>query len=147
MALTNCPNCGACFPPDKLFCEYCGTRIVPDRYEREHKPETKNQGNKVNVTFPVIPGKMLINCARVEAFVKNVKVFEGGFKEVTSTFELSEPTNILIKISRWPDKTFKYPIEPGKNYELVLRVADSGFGFDVDFKQKIDSIKLYILCK
>ena len=142
MAITRCPNCGASFPPDKLFCEYCGTRRITEKSKKEREPETQDQGNMVNITFPVIPGKMLINCARVEAFVKNVKVFEGGFKEATSTFELSEPSTVVIKISRWPDKTFKYPIEPGKNYELVLRVADSGFGFDVDFKQKIDCIKI-----
>ncbi len=143
MAITNCPNCGARYSADKLFCEYCGTRKVSEKVvEKEHKAEPKNQGNRVNITFPVIPGKLLINCARIEAFVKNVKVYEGGFEIATSTFELSEPSTLSIKISRWPEKTFKYPIEPGKNYELVLRVADSGYGFDVDFKQKIDIIKI-----
>lgn len=145
MAVKICPNCGACIAEENKYCDYCGSYQVKEQPKK--KPEINHadytdQGNTVNIEFPVIPGKLLINCARIEAFVKNVKVYEGGFNIATATFELSEPSNVLIKISRWPDKKFQYPIEPGKNYELVLRVADSGYGFDVDFKQKIDKIKI-----
>ena len=150
MAIKICPRCGARVPLNNLYCEYCGSKQVkeePKKQEKQEKKETPkaepvDQGNRVNITFPVIPGKILINCARIEAYVKGVQVYEGGFKIQTATFELSEPAEVSINISRWPDKTFKYPIEPGKNYELVLRVADSGYGFDVDFKQKIDIIKI-----
>lgn len=142
MAITICPYCGARVPFGAKYCEYCGSIQVKEEPKKQKEAQPESNGNTVKITFPVVPGKMLINCARIEAYVKGVQIFEGGFKIQTVKFELSEPSNVSIKISRWPDKTFKYPIEPGKNYELVLRVADSGFGFDVDFKQKIDIIKV-----
>ena len=147
MAINICPYCGARVPVKSLYCEYCGSKQVKEEQKKPQKEETAaststNQGNKVRITFPVIPGKMLINCSRIEAYVKGVKIYDGGFNVATVSFELGSPADVSIKISRWPDRVFKYPIEPGKNYELVLRPASSGFGFDVDFKQKIAEIKI-----
>ena len=146
MAIKLCPNCGARINEKNLFCDYCGSMQVKEEPKKPKQPKKEeapiNQGNTVNVTFPVIPGKMLINCASIQAYVKGIQVYDGGFNIDTATFELSEPAKISIKISRWPDQVFTYPIEPGKNYELVLKPASSGWGFDVDFKQKIDKIKI-----
>ena len=137
MALTICPYCGACVPTTAKYCEYCGSKQEPPKpqpVEKHHSTSNTNGSNVVSIIFPVIPGKFLINCAKIVAFVNGVQICDGGFKEDTATFEISEPTSVLIKISRWPDQEFKYQIEPGVSYELALVIAASGIGFDVQFK-------------
>ena len=83
MALTICPYCGACVPTTAKYCEYCGSKQEPPKpqpVEKHHSTSNTNGSNVVSIIFPVIPGKFLINCAKIVAFVNGVQIYDGGFK-------------------------------------------------------------------
>ena len=120
MAIIKCPECGGNVSDKAQTCIHCGFPLIVDK--------------KVKILFPIIPTLLGVR-SRISATVNGKVVYSGGLSEETAAFEIEEPTVVDIRIQRWPDKIFRYKIEPGKRYQLVLKLARAGMGFDLAFNE------------
>ena len=122
MAIRKCPECGKDVSDKAKVCVHCGYPF------KENKT--------VKIFFPVIPNKIPVSRARIEAYVDGKLVFSGGEAVEVASFEIQKPTRVTIKIQRWSDKAFVYPIEPGKRYQLIVKIAPrSLIGLDVSLNE------------
>lgn len=125
MALLKCPECGGMVSDKAKCCPHCGYPI--------------KDAKRVKILFPVIPQINFFKTSRIEAYVCGEKVYDGGKIEDVCEFEIEEPQYIEIHIERWPNKIFKFKIEPCTQYKIMLKVCSASAGFDVILKEVADA--------
>lgn len=121
MAMIRCLECGRMISDSARSCVGCGFPINFDK--------------TVKILFPIIPTKLMLIRSKIEAYVDGKLVYSGGQTQEVCSFEIEQRTKIVIKIQRWEGRDFVFEIEPGKRYQLVVKIMNIGLGLDISLNE------------
>lgn len=112
MALISCPECGKRISDKAERCPSCGCPI-------RVAAKTKKVAIALPNTNVIAGGGLAAAFLATEALISTGrKILWEGHHGDTATFEINEPTQIVIHLGRWSN-TVEGTVEPGKRYQLV----------------------------